>query len=133
MENLAVAGVDITSEASRASLSKMLMGLFDHWGLDSEKRLMLLGLSPANRASLSNYKKGAPLPNSTDLLDRAGHLLSIHKSLRILFPHDRHIVYGWVTAANKAFNGKTPLDVMIERKFVGVLMVRAYLDTARGR
>jgi len=126
-------GVDVTSEEGRAALAKMVTRLFDLWGLPGAAQASLLGLATTSRASLSGYKNGKALANTPDLLERVGHLLSIHKSLRILFPYDRDLAYSWVTCPNRAFNGKSPLDVMLEYRFAGLLRVRAYLDFARGR
>ncbi len=128
-----VSPVRPTSEETRARLSRVITTLFRHWQLDSKQQAILLGLAPTNRASLSAYKRGKALPNSIDMLDRVGHLLSIHKSLRILFPHDRQIAYSWVSSPNRAFNGMSPLDVMTQYRFAGLLKVRAYLDFAQSR
>ena len=62
----------------RAELAKMVMTLFAHWQLSTEEQLALLGLSIANRAALARYRKGLPLAQSRDLLDRVGILLGIH-------------------------------------------------------
>lgn len=124
---------DYTSPEGRASLSRMLFKLFSLWQLTPAAETALLGLNPNSRASLDAYRAGKPLANSHDLLDRAGHLLAIHKSLRILFPYDRELAYSWVSCPNKAFGGKTPLEVMVEYRFAGLLKVRAYLEHARGR
>lgn len=69
------------------------MQLFEHWQLETVEQLHSLGLSTNNRASLARYRKGAPLSKNRDLLDRANHLLRIHKNLRLLFPHDRNLAY----------------------------------------
>jgi hypothetical protein len=37
-----------------------------------------------------------------------------------------------MSTRNKAFNNLTPVDVIKEWGFAGLLMVRAYLDRARG-
>lgn len=116
----------------RGSLAKMIMQLFQHWGLSSEDSLMLLGMSPDNRSALARYRKGEPLASSRDLLERAGHLLAIHKNLRLLFPHEKEKVYGWVTQHNRAFEGMSPVEAIRVYGFAGLLMVRAYLDRARG-
>lgn len=60
------------------------------------------------------------------------HLLAIHKNLRLLFPHNRALAYRWMTTRNRAFDNCTPTEVISERGFTGLLMVRAYLDRARG-
>ncbi|HEC19466.1 MAG TPA: DUF2384 domain-containing protein [Gammaproteobacteria bacterium] len=117
----------------RSALAKMVMQLFVHWGLSSEDQLALLGLSTANRAALTRYRKGAPLAQNRDLLDRVGILLGIHKSLRLLFPQNRDLAYAWMTRPNRAFDGMTPVEAIRQWGFRGLLMVRAYLDKARGR
>jgi len=120
-------------QADRSELAKMLMTLFSHWQLTSEEQLALLGLSTKNRSVLARYRKGDPLAPNRDLLERAGILLSIHKSLRILFPKNRDLAYAWMKQHNKAFDGSTPVDAIKEWGFTGLLMVRSYLDKARGR
>ena len=64
---------------------------------------MLLGLSTQSRSTIARYRRGEPLADSADLLARAGHLLGIHKALRILFPHDRDLAYRWVSTPNRRF------------------------------
>ncbi|MBU2719762.1 DUF2384 domain-containing protein, partial [Acidithiobacillus ferridurans] len=54
------------------------------------------------------------------------------KNLRLLFPHDRDLAYQWMTTRNRAFDHRTPVEVVREWGFTGLLMVRAYLDHARG-
>lgn len=116
----------------RGAIAKMLMKLFEHWQISTEEQLDVLGLSIANRAALARYRKGEPIAQSRDMLDRAGHLLGIHKNLRLLFPHNRDLAYAWMRTRNKAFEGRTPVEVIREWGFAGLLMVRAYLDRARG-
>jgi hypothetical protein len=123
---------DITSKESRMSLAKTVSNLFDHWKISSSEQCALLGLAVTSRMTLNRYRKGTPLENSTDLLGRVGHLLGIHKSLRIMFPYNRDLVYRWVTAPNLRFNGKTPLEIM-SGGYEGLLAVRRYLDFERGR
>lgn len=120
--------IDIQSTASRRTHASALMKLFDHWQLSKNDQLTLLGLTQGSRERLIGLRNGQPLPNSIDMLDRAGHLFSIHKCLRVLFPHDREIVYGWINFPNKDFNGATPLEIMLKERFVGVFRVRVYLE-----
>ena len=119
--------VDLGSKASRESLAKMIARLFDHWGLSTSDQCALLGLAPTSRMTLTRYRKGSPLENSVDLIGRVGHLLGIHKALRIMFPHNRDLVYTWVTAPNATFTGKPPLEIM-RSGYEGLLAVRRYLD-----
>jgi len=122
---------DITSVEARKRLARVITNLFDHWGIKTSEQALLLGHSPGARATLARYRKGSPLDNSMDLTGRVGHLLGIHKSLRIIFPHDIDLVYKWVTTPNRRFDGKTPLEIMTAG-YEGVLAVRRYLDFERG-
>jgi uncharacterized protein (DUF2384 family) len=124
--------LELTASQDRGALAKMVMRLFDHWKLTTEDQAALLGLAASNRAALSNYRSGKPIGTSRDQYERVGHLLSIHKNLRLLFPQNRDLAYSWMTTRNKAFDNRYPVDVVKEWGFVGLLMVRAYLDRARG-
>lgn len=117
----------------RSRIGKMLITLFDHWKLSTAEQLSLLGLSKDNRAILSKYRHGHPLANDRDKLERAGILLGIHKSLRLLFPYNRELAYGWMSQPNKAFDGQSPVKVIDREGMIGMYMVRSYLDVQRGR
>src|ERR671910_3566019 len=124
--------VDLHARASRERLARMVIALLDHWKLSAVDQAVLLGLSPQSRSTVPPYRRGEPLADSMDLLARAGHLLGIHKALRILFPHDRDLAYRWVSAPNARF-GATPLEIMKRHGYEGILAVRRYLDFERGR
>ncbi|MCK0536967.1 MbcA/ParS/Xre antitoxin family protein [Alcanivorax quisquiliarum] len=121
------------NDTDRSRISKMLMTLFEHWKLSTSEQLSLLGLSKENRAALSNYRQGRPLANDRDKLERAGILLGIHKSLRLLFPHNPELAYGWMQQPNRAFHGLTPVQLVDQQGMIGMYMVRAYLDRQRGQ
>jgi hypothetical protein len=125
--------VDLHSRDSRERLARMLMELFDHWAIPATDQAVLLGLSTQSRSTLARYRRGEPLADNADLLARAGHLLGIHKALRIVFPHDRELAYRWVSAPNRRFDGAAPLQVMKRHGYEGILAVRRYLDFERGR
>ena len=116
---------------ARGRLAVMVARLFDHWNLSAVEQAELLGLSAGSRSTLVRYRGGEPLADSRDLLDRVGHLLGIHKSLRILFPRDRDLAYRWMTQHNRRF-GARPVDVVVEHGFEGLLAIRRYLDFQRG-
>ena len=123
---------DLKTRASRVELAKMVVALLDHWQLGATDQAQLLGLSAGSRSTLARYRRGEPLADSADLLARAGHLLGIHKALRILFPHDRDLAYRWVSTPNRRFGERAPLEIM-RQGYEGVLAVRRYLDFERGR
>ena len=110
----------------------MLVTLLEHWKLPPADQATLLGLSAQSRSTVARYRRGEPLADNADLLARAGHLLGIHKALRILFPQDRDLAYRWVTTPNRRFGERAPLELM-KQGFEGLLAVRRYLDFERGR
>lgn len=135
-ENSALSGEqrpDLTSDATRVGLARLITKLFDLWDLSTSDRLELLGQSVNSRANLTKYRKGSPLPNLRDLLDRAGWLLSIHKSLRLLYPRNETLRYTWINRRNKAFDNLTPLQVIRYEGIIGMAKVSRYLDYQRGR
>jgi len=117
----------------RKAVAGMLMKLFDHWKLSTEEQLDALGFSTTNRAVLARYRRGEPIAASRDTMERAGHLLGIHKNTRLLFPHNRDLAYAWIKTRNQAFENRSPIEVIREFGFGGLLMVLAYLDRARGQ
>ena len=125
--------VDLHARESRERLAHMVVSLLDHWNLAPNDQAVLLGLSTQSRSTIARYRRGEPLGDSADLLARAGHLLGIHKALRILFPHDRDLAYAWVTTPNRRFGDAAPLDIMKRHGYEGILAVRRYLDFERGR
>jgi Antitoxin Xre/MbcA/ParS C-terminal toxin-binding domain len=118
---------DPRTRESRVQLARVIVSLLDHWQLGTTDQALLLGLSSESRSTLARYRR-----DNADLLARAGHLLGIHKALRILFPHDRDLAYRWVSAPNRRFGERAPLEVM-KQGFEGLLAVRRYLDFERGR
>lgn len=122
-----------TAGIDRKAISGMLVKLFDHWNLTTEEQLDALGFSVTNRAVLARYRRGEAIAANRDTLERAGHLLGIHKNLRLLFPHNRDLAYRWIKSRNLAFDNRSPMDIIREYGFAGLLMVQAYLDRARGQ
>ena len=118
----------------RTVLAKALLALFDHWGLSTEQMLGLLGLSPASRSLIPELRRGSrPLPAGRDVADRAALLLRIHKGLRLLFPRDAELRYGWVHRANRTLDGQRPLEVMLDDGLVGVARMARFVDHLRGQ
>jgi len=124
--------VDLSSREARSRLAAMVTRLLEHWDLTAMEQAEVLGLSTGSRSTLGRYRGGEPLADSRDLLDRAGHLLGIHKSLRLLFPRDRDLAYRWMTQPNRRL-GARPVDLIVEHGFEGLLAVRRYLDFQRGQ
>ena len=126
------ARINIEGTDERRKLAKMVTRLFELWKLSTADQLELLGLSRTSRSQLSKYRNGGALPSSRDMLDRIGWLLSIHKSLRLLYPRNENIRYTWINRQNQMLNEQRPLDVMKEKGLIGIASVARYLDFLRG-
>ncbi|HSR65037.1 MAG TPA: antitoxin Xre/MbcA/ParS toxin-binding domain-containing protein [Xanthomonadaceae bacterium] len=125
---------DLSGEDARRHLARVVAALFGKWELPGEVQLALLGLSPESRKLLAQYRRGErALPNTRDTLDRAGYLLGIHKGLRLLFPEDPALRYGWVRRRNRQLGDRTPLEVMLEEGMVGLARIARFVDFQRGQ
>jgi len=124
--------INIENSDARRKLARMVTRLFELWELPSADQLELLGLSRTSRAQLSKYRKGGALPSSRDMLDRIGWLLSIHKSLRLLYPQNENIRYTWVKRRNQILDNQRPLDIMKHQGLIGIARIARYLDFIRG-
>lgn len=125
--------VDPRSKEGRAALARMVMRLFELWRLPAHDQTALLGMAETSRMTLSRYRRGEPLANQRDLLDRAANLLAVHRSLRILFPANRELAYAWPRTPNREFDGLSPVEFIKREGFLGLLTVRRHLDFERGR
>lgn len=124
----------LADEPTRQDLARVLMALFERWQLSTDVQLSLLGLSPESRKLLGLYRRGVRgLPANRDALDRAGYLLGMHKALRLLFPENPTLRYGWVHLRNRQLEGRTPLEVMLDEGLVGLARMARFLDFQRGQ
>ena len=126
------AHINIESSEARKKLALMVTRLFELWNVTTADQLELLGLSRTSRAQISKYRSGGAVPSSRDMLDRIGWLLSIHKSLRLLYPRNQNICYTWVKRRNRILDDQRPLDIMKYQGLIGVARVARYLDFLRG-
>ena len=124
--------IDIESGPARETLARMVTRLFELWNLSTADQLELLGLSPTSRAQISKYRNGGAVPSSRDMLDRIGWLLSIHKSLRLLYPRNENVRYTWIKRRNRILEDQRPLEIMKYQGLIGIARVARYLDFLRG-
>jgi hypothetical protein len=117
-------------EVDRKAITSMLMKLFDLWELTTEEQLVAMGLTLTDLHKLDQYREGEPITASDDSMKRAGHLLGIHRSLRLLFPHDRAAVYRWIKTPNSDFENLSPVAVIGKQGIVGLQRVTVYLARA---
>ena len=127
------ANTNLSLAATRERLSKSAVeGLFaiaERWELSIEQIGTLLGGMPKSTV----YKiKTAAGTRSQDELTRISYLVGIYKALHILLPAE--LADGWMLGPNDGvlFEGRTPLEYVIEAGIPGLQRVRSLLDQARG-
>lgn len=118
----------ITDEEGLA-MAEAAVNLFRLWGLTDADACTLLG--SISTATYNRWKRGEIGRLTVDQKTRLSILMGIHKALRILFTENAR-VYAWVKKPNKAFGGRSALDIMLQGQIMDLFDVRFYLDAARG-
>ncbi|MDB9894150.1 MbcA/ParS/Xre antitoxin family protein [Reinekea forsetii] len=118
----------------RYKQASLIVKLFDLWALSNAEMLNLLGLSPRSVSKLHGLKTGtSALSDGQDAQDRVGYLLDIHKALGLLFPENPQMKYSWVKTQNRMIDGKTPLQLMLEGRMLGIIQVNSLVNSLLGR
>jgi len=125
----------IGSDEERRVLARAFFGLVNKWDLTRDQEAQLLGWTyQEKRTKLENMREGKTnLPQDRDKVERVIDLVNIHKSLRVLFPDDKELVYQWVKVPRERFGDFSALDVMLEDGKEGISAIRQYLDYERTR
>jgi len=111
------------------AMQRTVLNIFERWSVrDADTSIILGGVSPK---TLSRWRQGQLGRVSRDLADRMSYVLGIHKALRIVFV-DARTGYRWMQTPNAAFDGKTPLDVLLRGGLDDLQRMRHYLDSVRG-
>jgi hypothetical protein len=113
-------------------LGKAFWMLAKHYNFSREEQAVLLGIK-LNRQRLLDLEKAEKIPEEPDKFARVGNLLGIHKSLRILYPYNRSVVYGWMKIPHPLFNGLSAMDYIKSgnNSFERLFAVRRKLDQVR--
>lgn len=125
--------------ANRRQLSapalRTFLAIADLWGLTEEERRLILGYP--SRSTYHHWAKLArehrDITLDVDVLMRLSTVLGIHQALGILYPSE-HEAVAWLKGPHDGivFGGKSPLALITSGSQDGLLMVRRFLDAARG-
>lgn len=140
----------VTARANRLDLSRFapvnrrrlsapglrtFMAIADLWGVNEEQRRLILGYP--SRSTYHRWCKQAredgPFMLDVDVLTRVSAVLGIHRALGVLFA-DEHDGVAWLRQPHEApvFGGHPPLHLVVNGTQDGLMMVRRFLDAARG-
>ena len=116
------------TEDEAGAMFRAVMKMFGLWGVTDEQAATLLDMP---LRTYRRWKAGDIGRIDRDGAARLSNLIGIHKALRIIFREPQR-AYGWVSAANAAFGGRTAMVVMLGGELTDLMRVRRYLDAERG-
>ncbi len=97
------------NESTMAALGEAFWNMVKHYALTRSETALLLGIND-NRRRLAELQSRSAIPEDPDKVQRVGHLIGIHKNLRILFPHNRDVVYSWMKTPSNILGGISPIE-----------------------
>jgi uncharacterized protein (DUF2384 family) len=109
--------------------AKAFSRIADEWKLSIEEAAAIAEVSTS---TWKRAKAGTAFEMTQDQLLRMSALVGIYKALNIYF--DKPLASDWITRPNTGplFQGKRPVDAMLEGGLPTFLTVRNYLDALRG-
>jgi hypothetical protein len=114
---------------------RTFLAIADLWGLNEVQRRLILGYP--SRSTYHSWCKQArehcSFTLDVDVLTRISAVLGIHQALGVLFA-DEHDGVAWLRQSHDApvFGGHPPLDLVVNGTQDGLMLVRRFLDAARG-
>lgn len=130
---------DRFAPANRRRLSAPALRTFaaiaDLWSLSEEQRRLILGYP--SRSTYHNWMRLAreqgEVTLDVDVLTRLSAVLGIHQALGVLH-RDTPQAIAWLTLPHDAplFGGQPPLALLTAGSLDGLMLVRRFLDAARG-
>ena len=122
-------------EESQKVLGEVFWKMTSLYKLNREEQAALLGIK-YNRQRLLQLEKEQIIPLDPDKFLRVGHLLGIHRSLQILFPYQKDVVYAWMKIPQWFFHDKSAVQFIMEdpvNSLARLFTVRRILDQMRTR
>lgn len=122
------------NEAQIQSLSKAFWVLCLKYEFTHDDICMILGKN-LNTNDIQSFRDRSILPsNDSDIIMRVTHMLGIHWSLGIIYPHNPSLIYSWMKTKSPEFHGKSPLEIIKDSGYQSmraIITIRNYLDSVR--
>lgn len=113
----------------RCALTRRVMALLEGWNLAASQMATLLQLPDTIKVRhLSRYRDEECFPDEPALNRRLAYLVRIEDALHTYFPRNPEMRHLWVKKANKHFNRRAPVSVMVEDGESGLISVLSHLD-----
>lgn len=112
---------------------RTFLRIADHWGLNEQQRLLILGYPYRSRyiSWCKQVQQQKQITLNVDVLIRISAVLGIYRGLRVICADEPQAVE-WLRTPHKAivFGGRPPLDLVTCGTQDGLLTVRRFLDSA---
>jgi hypothetical protein len=114
---------------------RTFLAIADRWGLNEEERRLILGYP--SRSTYHSWAKQArehgAFTLDADVLTRISAVFGIHQALGLLFGSEAEGV-AWLRGPHDAvvFGGRPPMTLVTSGTQDGLMIVRRFLDAARG-
>lgn len=113
----------------RCALTRRILSLLEGWNLGASDILALLQLPASIKArNLSRYRDEECFPDDPQVNRRLSYLVRIEDALHTYFPRNPEMRHLWVKRANRKFNKRAPIAVMVEDGESGLISVLSNLD-----
>lgn len=107
------------------------MAILKSWGLTAEEQIKVLDLPTDTRTrAMRRYQENTPLPETDNVLARMEHILGIAEALRTSYPFSPAAGTLWMQQAQKRFNNRIPIRMIVEDGCEGLVNVRYHVDCA---
>ena len=114
---------EVKDTETRRALTVAVLALFASWQLHEVNQAELLGMR-----DISGLRTGEPLPADAEVLERAGHLLAIGRSLRKAYPNQLSKRTHWISSPHEKLFGATPLQYMLAGDVETIRQIRAVAE-----
>jgi len=111
---------------SPATALKVMTRISERWKIERQQLASLIGIRPR---TLRAWSEHAPIAIERDTLERISHLISIFDGLHVVFDDD--FADRWMHEPNTAFDGRTPLSLLLTGSFTNLIAVRQYVEYGR--
>ena len=110
-------------------VAQAVMHALDSWKLDGEQILSVMALPAKVKVRhLSQFRKSSAFPDTPEVNERIRHVIGIISALATSYPTNPTMSLFWMTRAGKKFNGRTPIQVIVEDNLEGLITIRKHLD-----
>ena len=112
---------------------KAFFRIAEHWGVNDQQRLALLGQSVA-RSTLNEWKEKPPRTLSVDQIVRLSYLVGIYERLERVFRRGPDLSRRWLTTprSDHPFHTLPPLAYILGGGLLELAALRQYIDHVNG-